>query len=588
VTNDSTIPTPATPDVCAIAILVDGSQIPGEYHVLSVQVKKELNRIPSATLHLKDGEAAKATFEVSNADHFIPGKKLEIKLGYRGKSDTVFKGIVVKQSVSIRKSGSLLTVECRDEAVKMASGFKSRYFINQKDSAIMEDIIGSYQLQKDVKPTKPTLKEVTQYNSTDWDFLILRAETNGQVVIASDGKITVAEPASVGQPVVTVKYGSTLLELDVEMDARWQSKSLVARSWNPTNQEVLEVTAKEPPKAKAGNLSTDALADAVGSVAEAMRHGGNLSQPELQAWADGRLLKERLAKLRGRAKFQGFAGVLPGDVIEVAGIGDRFSGQIYVSGVRHNVEKGNWETDVQFGLSTESFAETYNLAPLPAAGLLPAVSGLQIGIVTALENDPDGEDRIRVRLPLVSKSADGVWARLATLDAGKNRGTFFRPELKDEVVVGFLNDDPCNPVVLGMCNSSAKPAPEPARDTNHRKGYVSREKIKFIFDDQMKSVQLQTPGGNQLTISDDGKGIVLQDQNSNKITMDDSGIKIESSKALTLKAATDLKIEGANVTVSAQTAFKASGNASAEISGASTSVKGSATTVIQGGIVQIN
>ena len=586
--NDSTIPTPATPDVCAITILVDGAQIPGSYHVLSLQVKKEVNRIPSATIALKDGEASKATFEVSNSDNFIPGKKIEIKLGYRGSSDTVFKGIVVKHAVSVRKSGSLLTVECRDEAVKMSGGLKSNYFINQKDSAIMEDIIGSYQLQKDVKPTKPALKAVTQYNATDWDFLLCRAEANGQVVIASDGKVVVAEPASGAQPALTVKFGSTLLELDVEIDARVQSKSIVARSWNPTDQSVLEVQASEPPKANSGNLAPGTLADAVGGVKEEMRHGGKLTQPELQAWADGRLLKERLAKVRGRAKFQGFAGILPGNILEIAGIGERFEGKIYVSGVRHCVEKGNWETDVQFGLDNELFAETFNLRPLPAAGLLPAVSGLQMGVVTALQNDPDGEDRIKVRLPLVNKSADGVWARLATLDAGKNRGTFFRPELHDEVVVGFLGDDPCNPVVLGMCNSSAKPSPEPARDVNHRKGYVSREKMQFIFDDQKKSVLLATPGGNKLTISDADKGIVLQDQNGNKITLDNNGITIESSKDLTLKAAKSVKIQGADMDLKAQTSFKAAGNASSEVSGASTTIKGSATTVIQGGIVQIN
>jgi Rhs element Vgr protein len=588
VSNDSTIPTPATPDVCSIVILVDGAQIPGEYHVLALQVNKEINRIPSATIALRDGEASKSTFEVSNSAHFIPGKKIEIKLGYRAQNDTVFKGIVVKHGVSVRKSGSLLTVECRDESVKMSSGLKSQYFINQKDSAIMEDIIGSYQLQKDVKPTKPALKEVTQYNSTDWDFLLLRAEANGQVVITSDGKVTVAEPASSGQPVLTVKYGSTLLELDVEIDARRQSKSVVARTWSPADQKVLEVNAKEPPKSNSGNLTPDALANAMGGVNEEMRHGGKLSQPQLQAWADGRLLKERLAKVRGRAKFQGFAGILPGNVIEVTGIGERFEGQLYVSGVRHCVEKGNWETDVQFGLSNELFAETFNLRPLPAAGLLPAVSGLQMGVVTALENDPDGEDRIKVRLPLVNKSADGVWARLATLDAGKNRGTFFRPELRDEVVVGFLNDDPGNPVVIGMCNSSAKPAPEPAKNVNHRKGYVSREKMKFIFDDQKKSVLLQTPNGNSLTLSEDAKGIVIQDQNGNKITMDNNGIQIESSKDLTLKAAKSVKIQGSDLDLKAQTSFKAAGNASSEVSGASTTIKGSATTVIQGGVVQIN
>ena len=36
----------------------------------------------------------------------------------------------------------------------------------------------------------------------------------------------------------------------------------------------------------------------------------------------------------------------------------------------------------------------------------------------------------------------GVWARVATLDAGNDRGTFFRPEVDDEVVLGFFHDDP--------------------------------------------------------------------------------------------------------------------------------------------------
>lgn len=586
--NESTIPTPATLDVCTIAVLVDGEEISGQFHVLSVSVFRELNRIPAATIQLRDGEASKATFEASNSDHFIPGKKIEIQLGYRSRNDSVFKGIVVKHSVKIRKNGSLLTVECRDDAVKMASGLKSRYFADKKDSDIIEEIIGSYQLQKEVTATTPELKEVTQYNATDWDFLLCRAEANGQVVMVADGKVTVTPPATGDEPVVSVRYGATLLELDAEIDARLQSKGIKASSWNATDQEVLEVEGKEPTTTDNGNLSSTDLADVIGGDPHEIRHEGKLSEPELQAWADGRLLKERLAKVRGRAKFQGFAGAMPGKIIEVTGIGERFEGKMYISGVRHTVTSGNWETDVQFGLSTELFAETYNLRPLPAAGLLPAVSGLQIGIVTLLGNDPEGEDRIKVRLPLVSAAEEGIWARISTLDAGNDRGTFFRPEIGDEVVVGFLGDDPRHPVVLGMCHSSAKPAPEPAEDDNHRKGYVSREKMQFIFDDDKKTIVLETPAGNKMTLSEEDKGIVIEDQNGNTIILDDSGIKIESSKDLTLKAAKDIKLEGTNVALKAQSAFKATGTASAEVSGANATIKGSATTVIQGGIVQIN
>ncbi len=587
-TGESTIPTPATPDVCTTAILVDGTQISGELQVLAIRVTRELNRIPTASIQFQDGEASKGTFKASDADLFVPGKSIEIQLGYRSQNTTVFKGIVTKQSIKIRKSGSVLNVECRHEAVKMTTGAQSRYFTDKKDSDILEDILAQHSLQKDVVATTPALKEVVQYDSSDWDFLLCRAEANGLVVRADDDKIVIAKPDVSQSAALTVTYGSTVLELDAEIDARWQSKSISATSWSPADQALVTADAKEPSVTASGNLSSDDLAKVFGGEALTLRHSGRLTEPELQAWADARLQMERLAKVRGRAKFQGSADVAPGKIVEVKGIGERYSGKMLVSGVRHTVSGGNWETDAEFGLNPESFAKTYELRPSEAAGLLPAVSGLQIGVVTALESDPDGEERIQVRLPLIDKAADGVWARLATLDAGNARGTYFRPEIDDEVICGFLNDDPRHPVVLGACHSSAHTAPEPGKDTNHLKGYVSREKLKFTFDDEKKVIGIETPGGNKLTFSDDAKGIVMQDQNGNKITLDTNGITIESAKDFVLKAKKDFKLQGTNAELSAQSSFKASGTGSAEVSGANTTIKGSAATVIQGGMVQIN
>lgn len=584
----STIPTPATPDVCTLALLVDGKDVSGDLQVLSIAVSRELNRIPTATIQLEDGEAAKATFAVSNSDRFLPGKKIEIQLGYRSQNQTVFKGLIVKQRVKVRKSGSALSVECSGEAVKMTSGNKSRYFINKKDSDIMEELLDAHALAKDVEATTPTLKEVVQYDSSDWDFLLCRAEANGQVVLVQDDKVRVAKPATSGSPALKMAYGSTVLELDAEVDSRLQSKGVKASSWKAADQAVVDVDAKEPSTPATGNLAASDLAKVLGDDTNEIKHAGALDQSELQSWADARLLRMRLAKVRGRARCQGFADVLPDQIVEITGIGERFEGKVYVSGVRHSVSSGNWETDIQFGLNPELFTETFNLRPLPAAGLLPMMSGLQMGIVTALESDPDGEDRIKCRLPLISANEDGIWARLATLDAGKDRGTYFRPEINDEVVVGFLSDDPRHPVILGMCHSSAKPAPEPAKDDNHHKGYVSREKLKLTFDDEKKIIGIETPAGNKIALSEDAKGITLQDQNGNKITLDDSGIKIESAKDMIIKASNDVKLSGINTEFSAQSGFKASGTSTAELSGAQTKVDGSAMTVIKGGMVQIN
>jgi phage protein D len=103
VSDASTIPTPATPDVCTMALLVEGKDVSGDLHVQSVIVNRELNRIPVATIQVQDGEAAKASFDISSSDRFLPGKKIEIQLGYRSQNETVFKGLIVKHRVKVRK-----------------------------------------------------------------------------------------------------------------------------------------------------------------------------------------------------------------------------------------------------------------------------------------------------------------------------------------------------------------------------------------------------------------------------------------------------------------------------------------------------
>ena len=82
------------------------------------------------------------------------------------------------------------------------------------------------------------------------------------------------------------------------------------------------------------------------------------------------------------------------------------------------------------------FCRQENIEDAPAAGLLPAVTGLQVGIIDASEEDPDGEYRVKVILPAIDEAEGAVWTRLLTPEQD-SKGFFFRPEAGDEVVVGF-------------------------------------------------------------------------------------------------------------------------------------------------------
>ncbi len=579
--NQRTIPTPRNPDLVTLTIKINGQAIPSTFQLLSVSVNKEVNRIPSAKIVLVDGDVAISDFSASNDSLFIPGNKIEILAGYHSDEQTIFKGMTIRQSIRIRENDSSLIVECRDEAFKMTIGRKSQYFEDSADSDVFESILDGHGLQKEVETTQARHLELVQYEATDWDFVVSRADANGQLCFVDDGKMTIQKPDFGQEPVVTTLFGATILELDAEMDGRLQYEGVKAENWDLANQEVQEVEASEPRYNGPGNISASDLGSSLGQPVLEMQHAGNIKQEELQAWADAKLQRSRLAKIRGRVRFQGFAEVKPGKMIELQGIGERFSGKAFVSGVQHQLSEGNWTTDVQFGLDEKWFSQENEISHTPASHLLPAVSGLQIGVVSVLEGDPEGEDRIKVRLPMVSPQNEGAWARLACLDAGNDRGMFFRPEIGDEVVIGFLNGDPRDAVVLGSLHSSAKPTPEPISDDNFRKGFISKTELKVMLDDEKKSITLETPGGNVLMLDDDAGAITLEDQNHNKITMDSNGIKIESRGTIEIKAAQDLKAEGVNVNLSAQMALKAEGSASAELSA-------SGSTTVKGSIVQIN
>ena len=579
--NSGVIQTSQSSDLVTHKILLDGQELSQTFQVKSIVVQNEVNRIPMAQIVLIDGEPSERDFKLSNEDFLIPGKKIEITAGYHSDEETIFKGIIIKHSIKIRDNSSFLIIECKDEAVKLTIGRKSNYYYDAKDSDIFEKIISTYGLENQIENTNYSHKELVQYNTTDWDFMISRAEANGKLCFVENGKISIIKPNLGASSIETVSFGATMLDFDAEIDARNQVAKVSSYSWDYTNQEIVEIEAQDPNVSLNGNLSSADLSKTIELENYELRHGGNISDVELQDWADAKLLFQHLSRVRGRVKFQGIPSVKPNTILTLEGVGNRFNGKAYVTGVSHQISEGNWTIDAQFGLNPEWFSETFDINTPAAAGIIAAIKGLHIGIVTQLQDDPDGEERILVKIPIVNNEEQGIWCRVAALDAGNNRGTFFRPEIADEVIIGFINEDPNDAIILGMLHSSGKPAPLVASDDNHQKGIFTRSEMKVLFDDEKKSIAIETPAGKKIIIDEDAGIIKIEDENSNVITLDSNGIKMESAGKIELKASGDVSIEGSNVSIKASAQFKAEGSAGVEMSS-------SATAIVKGSIVQIN
>lgn len=227
------IPTQATPNLATIRILSNGEELSEDIGVSSIIVTKTINKIPQAKLVLFDGSLADEDFVLSAGDFFTPGSELEIKAGYRTLEDTIFKGIVIKHGIEAKTDEpSKLLVELRDVSVKMTVGRKNKYFEEVSDSDIIEELLGTYGLETDVEQTSITHSEMVQYFSTDWDFMLSRAEMNGQLVFVDDGKVTVKAPVMSEDPLLKLQYGHNVVEFEAGMDARDQYASAISKSWN--------------------------------------------------------------------------------------------------------------------------------------------------------------------------------------------------------------------------------------------------------------------------------------------------------------------------------------------------------------------
>lgn len=584
--------------VLKLTITSNGTPLADTIRIVSVDISKMINRISTARIIIRDGDMATDDFPVSDTDTFSPGALIAISAGYGSKDAQIFSGIVVKHSIRIgANNDALLHIECKHKAVKLTVGKKNANYVDLKDSEIISKLISTCGVTADVGSSETQHKELVQYYCTDWDFLVLRAEANGFLLVLDDTSVIVKAPQTSAAAVLSVTYGVDLMAFQADIDARTQLSSVQGIAWDPATQAIVEQQASPQTLNKQGNLDAATLADVVGLSSYRLQTTVPLENAELKAWADARQLKAGLARIRGSMKFQGSAQAKPGCMIELNGVGKRFSGNVFVSAVRHEIVNGNWLTDVDFGMSPDWFSQEHGIAAELASGLTAGVGGLQIGVVKKLDADPDGQYKIQVSIPLLQAETDGVWARLASFYGSSGFGAFFIPEINDEVILGYFNNDPSHPVVLGSLYSSQRKPPYELTADNFTKAIWTKGMLKVEFDDDKKVITIITPAKNSIVLSDDGKSICLSDQNGNKMEMNQDGIRLDSPKDIVLNAkgkisitavaniestaTADIKNEGLNINNNAKVGFVAKGSATAELSAAGQ-------TTVKGAMVMIN
>ena len=229
-------------------------------------------------------------------------------------------------------------------------------------------------------------------------------------------------------------------------------------------------------------------------------------------------------------------------MIELSGVGGRFNDAVFINAVHHDIARRTM--DDGGGVRTRSrLAAGDRVARVLIGGWRRVpIRGLQRGIVKEVSDDPAGALRVLVVLPQLANGA-ALWARLASFYASDSAGAVFYPEVGDEVVVGFLDDDPQFPIVLGsLYGTTRHPATSPEAG-NQVKAIVTSSKLEVRFDDQHRVITIRTPGQQVISLNDTSGEIHIADANQNSVTLGSDGIRIDSKSNLVLAATGHIEVK---------------------------------------------
>jgi phage protein D/phage baseplate assembly protein gpV len=559
-----TYPVDGTPDRPDFGIKVGGADVEPavKLDVLEIDVSEEVGRHARATLLLRNWAADTRTVTYADGDLFAPGAEVEVSLGWQGELVPVFAGVVTAVTGHFgTAAGPTLEVACRSRSTLLATLPRTRTYEDATDGDVVSDLAAAYGLTADAE-NGPSQPAVAWQRTADWDWLVARAERLGWVTYVRDKTLVFRPAAQPSDGDLTLAYGTTVRELRIAEDVAGMPETVRAHGWSaglePVDAEAETGLDSEWPLREAdsgtpaavGSDEVDALARAGAEAAKARRRSGRgatIGLPRLRcdSW------------------------------LRLDGIGSRLGGSHYVSAVRHRMGRAGFTTEFQLGLPAP-------LVPPPAAPA--AATTLAAGVVADLD-DPLGHGRVKVRFPWLP-AADPVWARLAVLDAGPSQGTWFVPDVDQEVVVGWLDADRRFPVVLGaLWNDTQQPPESMDAAKNDVRAVVTRSGHRLAFDDKQDgTVTLTTAGGHAVVLDDGAGSITLTEKGGTaSLTLSSDGIVLEAKSGdVTLKApAGKVAVEAGQLDAAATGPAKVSSSATLDLTA-------SATLTASGALVRIN
>jgi len=615
--------TEAKPTSVEFSIKIDGSKILPDFldQISEVEVETSQHLPDMFTLRVHLDATGEKPFDIVDnlmKNYLNDGKKVEIFHHVNKHDSLIMDGEITSVSLELSAvipgSPVYAVIQGYDKSHRLHRGRSTRTFINSKYSDVVKIIASEANLKADVTATKEVHDYLLQTNQTNWEFLWQMAKRVGYEVHMDQGTLNFKNPKGANSGQVDLEWGSSLLQFRSRHSTASQVNSVSVRGWDPKQKKEI-----------VGQSTKGEGYPALGDARSGMVHSKNafgdtklviVDQPVYTQGEADTIAKAMADATEGEfvvaegTTAEGMPSLRPGVKAHITGIGQRLSGDYFVTSATHrfSVKQGYTTSFVVSGQRSYTLLEL-----MESKGNSNSVShggGVTSGVVTN-NQDPDDFGRVKVKFPWLGDDIESDWAWVASPGAGKDRGIQWIPEVEDTVLVAFEYGDIQRPYIVGgVWNSVDTPVVTNSEAVSG--GAVNQRIIKsraghvIVLDD--------TDGAEKIIVRDKTeKNEIIIDSVENTVTVNvEKDIKVtakgkvtvESTGDMELKSSANLKLEatanieikaGANTDVEAGAAMNmkgaqttVEGSAQMAVKGATTSVEGSAMTEVKGGIVRIN
>ncbi len=322
-------------------VKINGSDRPEVTAVaIAVEVHQDLSAASMFTLRLLDSGATTLESTLADDDLFAPGNEVEIEMGYLGATETLLVGEITGLELEYcADEAQTLVVRGYDRRHRLMRGRKTRSFAQVKDSDIAGQIASDAGLSPNTEDTGVVLEYVLQNNQTDLEFLHARAERIGYEVFVEDRTLHFRARQNAGAAMFTIAPDQDLIEFYPRLSTMGQVGKVAVRGWNPNDKEAIvgeAAVGDQATEMQGDSIGPEAADEAFGSSEAARTQSPVFSQAEADKIALGRFNEMALAYVSGEGVCIGRTDLRAGIVIDISGLGERFSGPYYVTSTTHS------------------------------------------------------------------------------------------------------------------------------------------------------------------------------------------------------------------------------------------------------------